>query len=128
MMAKRKSIHIEGFSHKNPIPAACRLGNMLMTGVILGTDPATGKVAPTLEAQCAFMFQHVRAIMANAGGSTDDIIKMTVWMADRSQRDILTVEWLKMFPDEHSRPARHTSQANLEGGQLITCDITAVFT
>ena len=37
---------------------------MLMTGIITGMDPATGKVAPTLEAQCAFMFQHVRAIMA----------------------------------------------------------------
>ena len=32
-----------------------------------------------------------------------------------------------MFPDEHARPARHTSQAVLEGGQLINCDITAVF-
>jgi enamine deaminase RidA (YjgF/YER057c/UK114 family) len=74
------------------------------------------------------MFQHVRAIMAAAGGSTHDIIKMSVWMADRSQRDVLNREWLKMFPDEHSRPARHTSQASLEGGQLINCDITAVFT
>ena len=44
-MAKRKSIEIEGFAHKNPIPAACRLGNMLMTGIITGTDPATGKLA-----------------------------------------------------------------------------------
>ena len=26
-MVKRKSIHIEGFAHKNPIPAASRLGN-----------------------------------------------------------------------------------------------------
>jgi 2-iminobutanoate/2-iminopropanoate deaminase len=34
---------------------------------------------------------------------------------------------MKMFPDPHSRPARHTSQAALEGGQLIVCDITAVF-
>jgi enamine deaminase RidA (YjgF/YER057c/UK114 family) len=127
-MAKRKSINIEGFSHKNPIPAACRLGNMLMTGVILGTDPATGKVAATLEQQCAFMFQHVRSIMQAAGGSTDNIIKMSVWMTDRSQRDVLNAEWLKMFPNEHSRPARHTSQANLEGGQLINCDITAVLT
>ena len=127
-MAKRKSIHIAGFAHKNPIPAASCLGNMLMTGIITGMDPATGKLAPTLEAQCAFMFQHVRAIMAAAGGSTDDIIKMGVWMADRSQREVLNREWLKMFPDEHSRPARHTSQANLEGGQLINCDITAVFT
>jgi enamine deaminase RidA (YjgF/YER057c/UK114 family) len=126
-MAKRQSIYIQGFAHKNPIPAACRLGNVLMTGIITGMDPATGKVAPTLEAQCTFMFQHVRSIMAAAGGSTDDIIKMSVWMADRSKRDVLNAEWLKMFPDETSRPARHTSQANLEGGQLINCDITAVF-
>ena len=95
-MAKRQSIYIEGFAHKNPIPAACRLGNMLMTGIITGMDPATGKVAPTLETQCAFMFQHVRAIMIAAGGSTDDIIKMSVWMADRSKRDVLNAEWLKM--------------------------------
>ena len=126
-MAKRKSIEIEGFAHKNPIPAACRLGNMLMTGIITGTDPATGKLAATLEEQCANVFQHVRSIMAAAGGSTDDIIKMSVWMADRSRRDVLNAEWVKMFPDAGSRPARHTSQAALEGGQLIVCDITAVF-
>ena len=126
-MAKRKSIEIEGFKHKNPIPAACRLGTMLMTGIITGTDPATGKLADTLEAQCTNVFLHVRSIMKAAGGSTDDIIKMNVWMADRSRREVLNAEWVKMFPDAHSRPARHTSQANLEGGQLIVCDITAVF-
>src|ERR1043166_2550524 len=126
-MAKRQSIYIEGFAHRNPIPAACRLGNMLMTGIITGMDPATGKVASTLEAQCALMFQHVRSIMQAAGGSTDDIIKMSVWMADRSKRDVLNAEWLKMFPDAQSRPARHTSQAAPDGGQLINCDITPGF-
>jgi len=127
-MAKRRSIEIAGFAHKNPIPAACRLGNMLMTGIITGTDPRTGKLADTLETQCANIFHHVRSIMAAAGGSTDDIIKMNVWMADRGRRDVLNAEWVKMFPDAHSRPARHTSQTALEGGQLIVCDITAVFT
>jgi enamine deaminase RidA (YjgF/YER057c/UK114 family) len=126
-MAKRKSIEIEGFAHKNPIPAASRVGNMLMTGIITGTDPATGKLAETLEAQCANVFHHVRSIMKAAGGSTDDIIKMNVWMADRSRRDVLNAEWVKMFPDADTRPARHTSQTALEGGQLIVCDITAVF-
>jgi 2-iminobutanoate/2-iminopropanoate deaminase len=127
-MAKRKSIEIAGFAHKNPIPAASRIGNMLMTGIITGTDPATGKLADTLEAQCANIFHHVRSIMAAAGGSTDDIIKMNVWMADRSKRDVLNAEWVKMFPDPNARPARHTSQTALEGGQLIVCDITAIFT
>src|SRR3954451_2312471 len=103
-MVKRKSIEIVGFAHKNPIPAASRLGNMLMTGIITGTDPATGKLADTLEAQCANIFHHVRSIMAAAGGSTDDIIKMNVWMADRSKRDVLNAEWVKMFPDPNARP------------------------
>ena len=123
---KRQSIYIEGFVHKNPIPAACRLGNMLMTGIITGMDPATGKVAPTLEAQCAFMFQHVRAIMQAAGGSTDNIIKMSVWMVDRSKRDALNAEWTRCFPTGIAPGAPHLA-ANLEGGQLVTCDITAVF-
>jgi enamine deaminase RidA (YjgF/YER057c/UK114 family) len=125
-MDKRKSIEIAGFAHKNPIPAASRVGNMLMTGIIAGTDPATGKLADTLEAQCANIFHHVRSIMKAAGGSTDDIIKMNVWMKDRSNRDVLNAEWVKMFPDAHARPARHTSQTALEGGQLIVCDVTAV--
>jgi enamine deaminase RidA (YjgF/YER057c/UK114 family) len=127
-MAKRRSIEIQGFAHKNPIPAASRVGNMLMTGIITGTDPRTGKLADTLEAQCANIFHHLRSIMAAAGGSTDDIIKMNVWMKDRSNRDVLNAEWVKMFPDPNARPARHTSQTALEGGQLIVCDITAVFT
>src|SRR5215216_4413507 len=126
-MPKRQSIHIEGFVHKNPIPNASRIGNLLMSSIINGVDPATGKVASTLEQQCHFIFGHVRAIMAAAGGSPDDIVKMTVWMKDRSQRDAVNVEWVKMFPDEHARPARHTIRAELEGALLVQCDITAVF-
>lgn len=125
-MARRQSIHAEGFSHKNPIPAACRIGNLLMSGSIHGFDPTTGLVAETIEGQCALMFRHVRAVVEAAGGTTDDIVKMTVWMTDRSQRAALNMEWLRMFPDESSRPARHTMRGNLEGGMLVQCDITAV--
>jgi enamine deaminase RidA (YjgF/YER057c/UK114 family) len=125
-MAKRTSIHVEGFGHVNPIPAACRVGNLVMSGGIAGIDPATGKVAPTLEAQCAFMFRHIKTIVEAAGGTTDDIVKLTVWMNDRSQRAALNAEWLKMFPDEHARPARHTLPASLEGGILINCEFTAM--
>ena len=124
-MTRRKSIHIGEFKHANPIPNACRIGNLLMSGVILGRDPA-GKMPEKIEDQCANMFGHMKAIVEAGGGTTDDIIKMTVWLQDRTQRAPVNAEWLKMFPDEKARPARHTSQANLEGGQLINCDITAV--
>lgn len=123
---KRTSIYTEGFSHKNPIPAACRIGNTVYSGSIQGTDPATGAYGETLQAQCELMFDHVRRIIEQAGGSPDDIIKMTVWMNDRSQRAALNTVWLRLFPDPQSRPARHTMQAALDGGKQIECDFIAI--
>jgi 2-iminobutanoate/2-iminopropanoate deaminase len=122
----RVSIYAEGFSHKNPIPAACRVGNLIYSGSVQGTDPATGAYGETLQAQCALMFAHVERIVAAGGGSMADIIKMTVWMNDRSQRAALNEVWLKYFPDAASRPARHTMQAELDGGKLVECDFIAV--
>jgi enamine deaminase RidA (YjgF/YER057c/UK114 family) len=124
-MARRKSIHIGEFKHVNPIPNASRIGNLLMSGVILGRD-ANGAMPQRLEDQCANTFAHMKAIVEAGGGSTADIIKMTVWLQDRTQRGAVNTEWLKMFPDEHSRPARHTLQMEMDGGALVQCDFTAV--
>ena len=48
---KRKSIYAEGFSHKNPIPAACQVGNMLYSGSIQGTDAVTGAYGKNIDDQ-----------------------------------------------------------------------------
>jgi 2-iminobutanoate/2-iminopropanoate deaminase len=125
-MTRRQSIHIGEFKHKNPIPNACRIGNLLMSGVILGRDPATAAMPAGIEEQCANVFAHMKAIVEAGGGATTDIIKVTMWLQDRSQRAPVNTEWLKMFPDEHSRPARHTLQMDMEGGSLVQCDFTAV--
>jgi 2-iminobutanoate/2-iminopropanoate deaminase len=125
-MAKRTSIHIGEFKHVNPIPNASRIGNLLMSGVILGRDPKTGEMPAGIEQQCANMFAYMKAIVEAGGGGTDDIIKMTVWLKDRTQRGPVNTEWVKMFPDEHSRPARHALQMEMDGGALVQCDFTAV--
>lgn len=126
-MATRQSIYVEGFGHKNPIPTACRIGNMVASGIIYGLDVKTGKPAATLAAQCALMFAHLRTVVEAAGGTIDDIIKLNVWMTDRSQRDAVNHEWLKMFPDPQARPVRQTMQgAVLSPGILVQCDFLAV--
>jgi 2-iminobutanoate/2-iminopropanoate deaminase len=126
-MSTRRSIYVEGFSHKNPIPAACRIGNLLFSGSIQGMDPKTGEYGATLAEQCALMFAHARRIVEAAGGSVGQIAKMTGWMRDRSQRQVLNVEWLTLFPDANARPARHTMQSDLDGEKLVECDFIAVF-
>ena len=125
-MSKRTSIDVEGFGHKNPIPSASRIGNLIFSSIIQGTDPATRTLPPTLEEQSAFMFANMRRIVEGGGGTIDNIIKINMWMADRSRRDAVNREWLSMFPDAASRPARHTRQSILDGGKLIECDFIAV--
>jgi enamine deaminase RidA (YjgF/YER057c/UK114 family) len=125
-MSKRKSINIGGFKHTNPIPNASRIGDIVMSGVIIGVDPSTGKLPSDLKQQCANMFGHVRNIVQAAGCSVDDIIKMTIWLKDPADRAILNEEWIKMFPDVDSRPARHALPHTGAGEMLILCDVTAV--
>jgi len=126
MSDKRRSIDIESFGHKNPIPAASIKGNVLMSGAIGGMDPATGKLPDSMEAQAANMFGHVRAIMEAAGGSVDDILKMSIHLRDPKNRAALNAEWQKMFPDPDSRPARHVNHSPLEDDRQIVCEFMAV--
>jgi Putative translation initiation inhibitor, yjgF family len=123
---RRESIYIDAFPHVNPIPAACRIDNMLWSGVIYGRDPQTQQVPPDLDLQCALMFHHVRSIVEAAGGSLADVVKMTLWMEDKSQRDVVNRHWEKAFPDPHSRPARHALDGQFPGAILIQCDFVAV--
>ena len=119
-------MNVAGFSHANPIPAASRIGDLVFSGVITGRDPLTGELPSTLDEQCVHVFHHLRAIIEAAGGTTEDIIKLTVWLAEYRERDTLNREWLTMFPDPASRPARQVMSAELDGGMLIQCDFVGV--
>jgi 2-iminobutanoate/2-iminopropanoate deaminase len=126
-MEKRRSIDVAGAKHVNPIPSASRRGPFVVSGAISGADPQSGKVPDDLDEQCRQMFDNVRRVIAAAGGSPDDIIKMTVWITDRSLREIMNRHWVEMFPDPQSRPARHTlTSRDFAPPMQIQCDLMAV--
>jgi len=126
-MDKRRSIEVSGVKHLNPIPAASRKGPFVVSGAISGADPESGTVPADLDAQCRQMFGNVRRLIESAGGAPDDIIKMTVWIADRALRPTLNKYWVEMFPDPHSRPARHTvAHGDFTPPMQIQCDLLAV--
>lgn len=122
-MAKRQSIYLDAFAHQNPIPAACRIGNLVMTGIINGTDH--GVTPGSLEEQCTLMFSRLPAVMKAAGGSMDNIVKLNIALYDISQRSALNRFWTDAFPDPANRPVRHTTEEKLDNGKLVQCDIVA---
>jgi enamine deaminase RidA (YjgF/YER057c/UK114 family) len=121
----RSSIYVGDIAHQSPIPNASRIGNIIVSGLIRGADPATSKLAGTLEQQCALMFLHMRQTVEAGGGTVEDIIKVTVWMKELA-RQLVNDEWVKMFPDPASRPARQIMEVPMEPGVLIQCDFMAV--
>ena len=126
----RKSIEVPGFTHgQQPIPAACRVGNMIMTGGVRGLDPETGQMGETVEDQARLTFMWVERILAAAGASFDDVIKMTFYVQTAEARAAINPEWLKAFPDAASRPARHSQEVlSLPAKAFMQCDCVAVIT
>jgi enamine deaminase RidA (YjgF/YER057c/UK114 family) len=105
----------------------CIIGPFMMSSGIFGMEPETRKTPDAVESQCKLMFANIRRVMEVAGGSVDDIIKVVIWAKDKSFKEAVNKEWLAMFPDEHSRPARHTMMyQGFSGNTLIQCEIVAV--
>ena len=121
----RRAIYIQQFSHKNPIPNAARIGQIVASGLIRGVDPVTHELPPSLEVQCVQMFANIRHTVEAAGAGIDDIVKVTFWMSPLV-RGPINDEWTKMFPDAATRPARQIMEAPMEDGVLVQCDFLAV--
>jgi 2-iminobutanoate/2-iminopropanoate deaminase len=103
-----------------------KIGAMVFSSGVMGQDPETHSLPADAARQAELMFQHVRTLVESAGGSTDNIAHMTVFLKDNAYREHINREWLKMFPDEHDRPARHTLLWDLPGQMLVQCEIVAV--
>jgi 2-iminobutanoate/2-iminopropanoate deaminase len=128
-MAKRQSVNGSRARHENPIPNASRVGNIVMSSVIGGANPGTRELPAALEQQVANVFAHIRHDIEAAGGSVDDIVKVTFWVKDpTTQRAALNAEWVKMFPDAEARPARHTLTLPPDSRAQVQADFTAVIT
>jgi 2-iminobutanoate/2-iminopropanoate deaminase len=125
-MAKRKAIYVDGFSHKNPIPPASRLGNFIATGIVSGRDK-NRNVSPDPLTQARAMFVNLETILKAADTSFDDILKLSVWITEEPIRAHLNTAWLEVFPDPETRPARQVMiYAHLTEGQLLSCDALVV--
>ena len=127
-MTTRKIIHIDGDQgHRNPIPTCVVLGDLILPSVISGISGLAEGVTLTPEQEIERGFQRMKEIVEAAGGSVDTIGKITVYLKNFSDREFVNKSWLKMFPDENSRPARHVIAAGaaMPGKAVMQLDVIA---
>src|SRR5207302_11325388 len=102
------------------------IGNTVCSSAISGKDAKTGLFSSGRDEQAEAMFRNLRLFMEEAGGTPGYIAHMTVFLKVEKYRDAVNKAWLKMFPDEHDRTARHALKADLRGQFLFQIEVIAV--
>ncbi len=81
-MSKQAIIAAKAPAALGPYSSAVRAGDTLYLSGQLGIDPATGELAEGVGAQTRQAMQNIAAVLEEAGASFDDVVKMTVLLAD----------------------------------------------
>jgi len=108
-----------------PYSQAIRAGDTVYLSGQVGLDPATGKLREGTEAQTRQVFANLKAVAEAAGGSLDDIVKLTVLLADLA--DFVKVNEIMAAYFKPPYPARATYQvAGLPRGARVEVEAVLV--
>ena len=91
-----------------PYSQAVRAGNTVYLSGQLGLDPKTGNMVDGVEAQTHQVFRNLRAVAVAAGGTLDDIVKLSILMQDLA--DFAKVNTIMTEYFKQPYPARATYQ------------------
>lgn len=117
MVQRRTIIEVPGLSHRTPIPLGSRVGNLVHSSPIYGRDLDRSVLPDDPDEQAECMMRNIQRFMEAAGGTTDDILHIQLYLKDFADRDAVDRAWVKLFPDEHNRPSRHSvSEPEIRGG------------
>jgi 2-iminobutanoate/2-iminopropanoate deaminase len=107
-------------------PDAVRFGDLVMLSGRAAIDPATGELrGEEFAAQAQAVVDDVRAVLAKAGSSLADVVRVECWLTDRAH----FAAWNEIFAESFPvpRPARTTTIAELPiAGLRIELQITAM--
>ena len=110
-----------------PYSQALDLGNMVFVSGQIPVDPATGKMADTVEEQAAQSLANLKAILAEAGLTMANVVKTVIFLADINDFVAVNAEYAKAFAEPF--PARSCVQvaAIPKGAKPVTLRFSSFF-
>jgi reactive intermediate/imine deaminase len=123
---RREVIHSDGAPKAiGPYSQAIRAGDTVYLSGQIGLDPATGALVDGLSAQAHRVFLNLRAVCEAAGGTLDDLVRVSLLLTDIN--DFAKVNEIMATYFRAPYPARATYQvAALPRGALIEVEAILV--
>ncbi len=119
---------IEARTDQAPVPVASysqavTIGSIISVAGQAGFDPATGELAgPDVGAQTVQTFKNIEAILASAGATLDDVIRIDVFLSTLSDFAAMNERYATVFTAPY--PTRTTVGVELPPGMKV--EITAL--
>ncbi len=108
-----------------PYSQAIRVDSSVFVAGQVGMDPATGELAAGIGAQTRQALQNLAAVLEASGGSLDNVVKTTVFLADLDHFAQMNEVYAEFFTD--NPPARSAVQvARLPLDALIEIEAIGV--
>ena len=109
-----------------PYSQAIEANGLVFTSGQLGLIPETGELAEGVEAQAKQALENIKAVLAEAGLTMDNVVKTTVLLADMADFAAVNAIYAEYFT-EGSYPARSAFQvAALPKGGLVEIETICV--
>ncbi|MPZ48612.1 MAG: hypothetical protein GEU75_04740 [Dehalococcoidia bacterium] len=110
----------------NSLPAAAKVGSVVIAPSLLPVDPQTQKVVDgDLEAQLRAIFQNMDRVLEAGGCTRQDVARVTLYMTQVSDRTAMNKVYAEWYPDENTRPPHKYVPAELPKGILATAQVIA---
>lgn len=104
---------------------AIRTGNTVWLSGQIGLDPASGQMVEGIDAQVEQVFSNLRAVVAAAGGTLAQLVKVNVYLTDLAHFGKVNDAMAKYFAEPY--PARAAiGVASLPRGALVEADAVLV--
>ena len=108
-----------------PYSQAVRVGSLVYTAGQIGLDPLLGQLRTGIAAQTRQVMANLRAVLAAAGSSMDQVVKTTIFLQDMG--DFATVNQIYGSAFTVAPPARSTvAVAGLPLGALVEIEVIAL--
>jgi 2-iminobutanoate/2-iminopropanoate deaminase len=124
-MNKRLIAPKDGPTPLGPYSPGVVAGGFLFVSGQIPLDPASGQlVLDTFEAQARRTLENLKAVVEAAGGTLNDIVKVTIFLTDLARFEELNAVYAEYF--DESKPARATVQVSaLPKGVSVEMDCIA---
>lgn len=100
-------------------------GPYLLTAAILGSDPSSDKLPEGgIKRQTEQAIDNLQAILRAGGCELDDVAKVTAYLADLEDREVMNKVYGTRFREPY--PARSILQTPLPGGAKVAFDAIAL--